>query len=58
MLIFFQDDEDEVDPRSGGGEAMTFGQLLRVMMTKLDWYGTLFPRIPVPIQVGFLACRF
>lgn len=32
---------------------MTFGQVVRVMLTKLDWYGTLFPRIPVPIQVIF-----
>lgn len=25
-------------------------QLVRMMLTKLDFYGTLFPRIPVPIQ--------
>ncbi|KAI6173527.1 Ubiquitin carboxyl-terminal hydrolase [Aphelenchoides besseyi] len=46
----YLDDEEEIDPRSGGGETMTVGQLVRQMMTKLDWYGTLFPRIPVPIQ--------
>ncbi|KAL6726111.1 hypothetical protein Aduo_008116 [Ancylostoma duodenale] len=46
----FQDDEEEIDPRSGGGDVMTFGQVVRIMLTKLDWYGTLFPRIPVPIQ--------
>uniref|UniRef100_A0A0K0DK53 Pre-mRNA-splicing factor 38 n=1 Tax=Angiostrongylus cantonensis TaxID=6313 RepID=A0A0K0DK53_ANGCA len=44
------DDEEEIDPRSGGGDVMTFGQVVRIMLTKLDWYGTLFPRIPVPIQ--------
>ncbi|KAK5973264.1 Pre-mRNA-splicing factor 38B [Trichostrongylus colubriformis] len=46
----YLDDEEEIDPRSGGGDIMTFGQVVRVMLTKLDWYGTLFPRIPVPIQ--------
>jgi pre-mRNA-splicing factor 38B len=34
---------------------MTFGQLVKGMLTKLDWYGTLFPRIPVPIQVRVCA---
>lgn len=29
---------------------MTMGQLVRSFMLKLEWYGTLFPRIPVPIQ--------
>lgn len=26
------------------------GQLARQLLTKLDWFSTLFPRIPVPIQ--------
>ncbi|KAK6033872.1 PRP38 family protein [Cooperia oncophora] len=43
----YLDDEEEIDPRSGGGDVMTFGQVVRIMLTKLDWYGTLFPRIPV-----------
>ncbi|CAI2354304.1 unnamed protein product [Caenorhabditis sp. 36 PRJEB53466] len=46
----YLDDESEIDPRSGGGDLMTFGQMVRTMINKLDWYGTLFPRIPVPIQ--------
>ncbi|VDM52501.1 unnamed protein product [Angiostrongylus costaricensis] len=49
-MINSRDDEEEIDPRSGGGDVMTFGQVVRIMLTKLDWYGTLFPRIPVPIQ--------
>ena len=24
--------------------------MVRSMLIKLDWYGTLFPRIPVPIE--------
>uniref|UniRef100_A0A914N524 Pre-mRNA-splicing factor 38 n=1 Tax=Meloidogyne incognita TaxID=6306 RepID=A0A914N524_MELIC len=46
----YLDDETEIDPRSGGGDKMQFGQLIRMMLTKLDFYGTLFPRIPIPIQ--------
>lgn len=29
---------------------MTMGEMLRQFLTKLEWYSTLFPRIPVPIQ--------
>ena len=29
---------------------MTIGQMCRHMLTKLDWFATLFPRVPVPIQ--------
>ncbi|TKR80119.1 hypothetical protein L596_014245 [Steinernema carpocapsae] len=43
----YLDDEEEIDPRSGGGDKMTVGQMVKTMITKLDWYGTLFPRIPV-----------
>ncbi|KAL3078960.1 hypothetical protein niasHS_014742 [Heterodera schachtii] len=46
----YLDDDAEIDPRSGGGDTMQMGQLVRMMLTKLDFYGTLFPRIPVPIQ--------
>ncbi|UYV73284.1 PRPF38B [Cordylochernes scorpioides] len=40
----------EVDPKAGGGQTMTMGDLVRHLLTKLDWFSTLFPRIPVPIQ--------
>ena len=29
---------------------MTIGQMIRSFLLKPDWYGTLFPRIPVPIH--------
>ena len=29
---------------------MTIGQMVRSFILKLDWYDTLFPRIPVPIH--------
>lgn len=46
MFHFFQ----EVDPKAGGGCTMTIGQMVRSFLLKLEWYGTLFPRIPVPVQ--------
>lgn len=36
--------------RAGGGQTTAIGQIVRNMLSKLDWYSTLFPRIPVPIQ--------
>lgn len=41
----------EIDPKAGGGHPMTIGTMVRQLLTKLDWYDSLFPRIPVPIQV-------
>lgn len=29
---------------------MTVGEMLRSFLTKLEWFSTLFPRIPVPVQ--------
>lgn len=41
----------EMDVKAGGGQVMTIGEMLRAFLTKLEWFSTLFPRIPVPIQV-------
>ncbi|KAL7744144.1 hypothetical protein ACLKA6_009124 [Drosophila palustris] len=43
-------DEEEIDVKAGGGQVLTIGQMVYQFMTKLDWFSTLFPRIPVPIQ--------
>lgn len=40
-----------MDVKAGGGQVMTIGDMLRAFLTKLEWFSTLFPRIPVPIQV-------
>lgn len=40
----------ELDVKAGGGCIMTIGEMLRHFLGKLEWYSTLFPRIPVPIQ--------
>ncbi|XP_057315182.1 pre-mRNA-splicing factor 38B-like isoform X2 [Hydractinia symbiolongicarpus] len=46
----YLEDDEEIDPKAGEGSSMTIGQMVRSFLLKLDWYGTLFPRIPVPIQ--------
>mgnify|MGYP005983539069 CR=1 FL=1 len=40
----------ELDVKAGGGQVMTIGTMLRQWLVKLEWFSTLFPRIPVPIQ--------
>jgi len=54
-------DEEEIDAKAGGGQPITIGVMVRQLLTKLDWYDTLFPRIPVPIQMSIdskLAAKF
>ncbi|VDK41602.1 unnamed protein product [Dibothriocephalus latus] len=46
----YLDDTEEIDVRAGGGCVMTIGAMLEQWLTKLDWFSTLFPRIPVPVQ--------
>ena len=40
----------EIDVKAGGGCVMTIGSMAKTVLTKLEWFSTLFPRIPVPIQ--------
>ncbi|XP_076822684.1 pre-mRNA-splicing factor 38B-like isoform X2 [Clavelina lepadiformis] len=47
---YLMDDEEEIDVKSGGGCVMTIGSMVKTVLTKLDWFSTLFPRIPVPIE--------
>uniref|UniRef100_A0A1E1X531 Pre-mRNA-splicing factor 38 n=1 Tax=Amblyomma aureolatum TaxID=187763 RepID=A0A1E1X531_9ACAR len=46
----YLDDEEELDVKAGGGQVLRIGDMLRHLLTKLEWFATLFPRIPVPIQ--------
>lgn len=48
----YMEDEEEIDVKAGGGQLITIGMMVRQLLTKLDWYDTLFPRIPVPIQIS------
>ena len=36
--------------KAGGGHIMLIGEMIKQWLTKLEWYCTLFPRIPVPVQ--------
>ena len=40
--------------KAGGGRLMSIGEMCQMMLSKLDWFGTLFPRIPIPIQVSLI----
>ncbi|XP_033121941.1 pre-mRNA-splicing factor 38B-like [Anneissia japonica] len=46
----YLNDEEEIDPKAGTGAPMTIGEMLRCLLTKQEWFSTLFPRIPVPIM--------
>lgn len=48
----YLNDPEEIDVRAGGGQIMTVGEMARHFLTRLDWFSTLFPRIPVPIQIS------
>ncbi|CAG9773018.1 unnamed protein product [Ceutorhynchus assimilis] len=53
LLEWYEDyleDDEEMDVKAGGGQVMTMGQILRQWLVKLEWFSTLFPRIPVPMQ--------
>ncbi|XP_011869333.1 PREDICTED: pre-mRNA-splicing factor 38B isoform X3 [Vollenhovia emeryi] len=57
----YLEDEEELDVKAGGGQTMKMGDILKQFLTKLEWFSTLFPRIPVPIQKDLelrLAERF
>lgn len=41
--------------KAGGGGTMYMGDMVRDFLLKLDWFGALFPRIPVPIQKLIVA---
>lgn len=46
----YLDDEEEIDVKAGGGKATTIGEMLIAFLTKLEWFDTRFPRIPVNVQ--------
>ena len=39
----------EIDLKAGGGYKVTIGEMCRMILSKLDWFGTLFPRLPVSV---------
>ena len=39
-----------IDVKAGGGKEITIGEMVKQFLTKLEWFDTRFPRIPVPVQ--------
>jgi len=46
----YLEDEEEIDVKAGGGKSMTIGEMCRLMLTRLEWFDTRFPRIAVNIE--------
>ncbi|CAF2718114.1 unnamed protein product [Rotaria sp. Silwood2] len=46
----YLDDPETLDVKAGGGCIMSIGQMLRQWLIQIEWFDTLFPRIPVPTQ--------
>jgi len=46
----YLDDTETLDVKAGSGGIMSIGQMLRQWLVRIEWYDTLFPRIPVPTQ--------
>ena len=40
----------EIDLKAGGGFKTTIGAMCRMMLSKMEWFGTMFPRMPVTVQ--------
>ncbi|VEL26660.1 unnamed protein product, partial [Protopolystoma xenopodis] len=43
-------DPELIDVKAGGGMNMTIGSMIEQWITRIDWFATLFPRIPVPVE--------
>lgn len=50
LIEAFVSTQQEIDVKAGGGHVMLMGEMIKQWLTKLEWYSTLFPRIPVPVQ--------
>ena len=50
IIITASNKLQEIDLKAGGGFNVTIGAMCRMMLTKMDWFGTMFPRIPLNVQ--------
>lgn len=53
LLSWFEDyldDEEVIDVKAGGGKEITMGEMVKQFLTRLDWFDTRWPRVPVPVQ--------
>ena len=39
-----------IDVKAGGGKEISIGEMCKQFLTKLEWFDTRFPRIPVNVQ--------
>merc|ERR1712156_556008 len=46
----YLDDEEVIDVKAGGGKEITIGEMVKQFLTKLEWFDTRFPRIPINVQ--------
>jgi len=46
----YLEDEEEIDVKAGGGKSMTIGEMCKLMLTRLEWFDTRFPRIAVNVE--------
>ena len=46
----YMEDEEEIDVKAGGGKSMIMGDFCKLLLTKLEWFETRFPRIPVNVE--------
>ena len=37
----------EIELRAGGGQCVPMGEMCRMLLMRQDWFGTMFPRLPV-----------
>lgn len=40
----------EIELRAGGGLCVSIGEMCHMLLTRQDWFGTMFPRLPVNVQ--------
>ena len=45
-----------IDVKAGGGKEITMGEMVKQFLTKLEWFDTRWPRIPVPVQKEIDDC--
>ena len=39
----------EIEMRAGGGLCVPMGEMCRMLLMRQDWFGTMFPRLPVNV---------
>merc|ERR1711981_720224 len=56
LMKFFDALFQVIDVKAGGGKEITMGEMVKQFLTKLEWFDTRWPRIPVPVQKEIDDC--